>query len=867
MSTLHAAALRSLRDHLAAPPYLLSDDDPLLDALAPRAAVREARPGERLCAEGDRAERLWWIVSGEVAVSVRSDAGEPVSVGIVGAGSLVGEAALLRGPKARRSATLEARVATTLLEIPVETELRDAFTRSGLHPRLVRVGHARAVARGRARRSATEGVVSPPDPGVGPSGADPGADGWKTLLFLPQFAFEKAWQLSADAFVVDFQDAVPLAAKAAARGALRRALASGDLGDRPVVVRVNERAVPEELALDLDAVVGLAGVTALIPTMIEHPEELEALHRELGARERALGLPEGHTRLLPLVETPAAVLRIDAISRAGGGRLVGLLLGHGDLFRLTGARPHGESTLDFPRNAVVFAARAAGIAAFDTPFTGVADAIGLEREARASRRHGFDGKACVHPDQLATVARCMRHAPEEVAWARRVEQARRDGRLATLQRRLEAPDAPERADRETDGMALVDGQLVGPPHIKAAQRILRLEGPESPPERGRRGRVVSHRSDAAIAPGAEIGNPYELTVTDGMRDLWAQCFYSHDAAVTSRAFAAAIGRCDGAAMPTPFLMALYLCVSMSDTHGAIYHLGFRGARQLAPIQVGDTVRQRIRMLRLRNTTDGRRAVVTTERELLSVGTGEVLFRTEKLELYPAQRADFGEPPARVDVAPALPSADRLLAAVLAGVPAALAARAGALGLARPTAAFATGDVLLHSFARPMGVSANLALSTQFLVTHPIHLDHHRFDQGDGVGVVVSGGLVIAMACAAAARDIGHVVWEELLLANNVRTVSPGETVGAFSVILDRAELPGHPDLEVLVVKTVGTKDVTPAAELDGVVLPEALLAAEVGGGGRYDALCRAAGLDILEGRIVAEVLRRLVRVRPRPTAA
>jgi citrate lyase beta subunit/acyl dehydratase len=690
-----------------------------------------------------------------------------------------------------------------------------------------------------------------------PQGPSPHA--WRTLLFLPQFAFPQAARLGSDAFIVDFQDSVPLGAKALVREGLRGALEAGMFGGRPVVVRLNEAAWADELRRDLDAVVGREGVAALMPTMLERPEELEALDAELLARERALGLAGGATKLLPLIETPAAVLRCDAIARAGRGRLVGLMLGHGDLFRLTGAQPESRTTLDLPRNAVVLAARAAGVAAFDTPYTRASDALGLERDARDAKRHGFDGKACIHRDQLEAVARWMRPGAEELAWARRIEQARTAGALSTLVRKLEA-SAGESAARDTDGMALVDGQLVGPPHIKASQRILQREAAEAPAA-GRVGRVVAHRFAAGLSAGAALDNPYECTITDGMRDLWAQCFYTHDAAGTSRPFAAALGRCDGGAMPAPFLMALYLAVSMSDTHGAIYHLGFRAGRQLGPLQVGDTVRQRIRVSAVRNTRDGKRAVVSTVRELVR-DDDAVLFRVEKLELHAAEPADVGEAPPPLDARAVLPGGDALLEAAKRAVPGLLAAREAWPAVGRPREAFEAGEVLLHAFARPLGTTANLGLSTQFLVTHPIHLDHHRFDQGDGTGVVVSGGLVIALVCSAAARDLSHVVWEELLVANNVRPVSPGETVGALSVIVDRGDVPLAPELEVLVVKTIGVKGLNPAAELRETALPEALLAPVVGGGGRHDELCRAHGLRALEGKVVAEVLRRIVRIRP-----
>ena len=147
---------------------------------------------------------------------------------------------------------------------------------------------------------------------------------WKTLLFLPQFAFKKAKQTGADCFIIDFQDAVPLPAKASVREGLKKAIEAGDFGNTPIVIRINENAIAEEKKLDLDALIGMKGIAALMPTMTDRPEELDALHRELLIRERKLGIKEGSTKLLPLIETPAAVLRADVIAQSGGGRIIGL---------------------------------------------------------------------------------------------------------------------------------------------------------------------------------------------------------------------------------------------------------------------------------------------------------------------------------------------------------------------------------------------------------------------------------------------------------------------------------------------------------------------------------------------------------------
>ncbi|RKH35900.1 hypothetical protein D7Y13_00655 [Corallococcus praedator] len=371
------------------------------------------------------------------------------------------------------------------------------------------------------------------------------------------------------------------------------------------------------------------------------------------------------------------------------------------------------------------------------------------------------------------------------------------------------------------------------------------------------GRRVTHALERPPMPDDLLPNPYEMTATAGMRDLWVQCFYSHDRVVTSAPFATRLGLTPAGTLPLPFMMGLYLACCMSSTHGAIYHLGFRNARQLAPLRVGDTYRQEIQVRRVRNTGDGKRSVVTTHRRLLRVGDETPVFTLDKRELYLRQPESFEPSPeaARRDEeerSQALAFRTTLTQRAHEVLPRAEAGTAPS---------FEAGDLLLHSFARPLGITANLALSTQLLVTHPIHLDHHRFDLGHGRGVVVSGGLVVSMTLAAAARDLHEVLWEELIAADNIRPVAPTQTVGALSYVLFRAPVEGLDGLEELVVRTLGVLELTPSAELAEVPLPRALFTLESERPSAYDEFCRQHGLQALEGRVVCVATRRLVRIR------
>jgi citrate lyase subunit beta/citryl-CoA lyase len=82
------------------------------------------------------------------------------------------------------------------------------------------------------------------------------------------------------------------------------------------------------------------------------------------------------------------------------------------------------------------------------------DKDGFRRSALRARSLGFQGKLCIHPDQVPVVNECFRPAPRELAHARRVieafEAAQRDG-LAAIQ---------------------VDGQFVDYPIVYRAQRLV-----------------------------------------------------------------------------------------------------------------------------------------------------------------------------------------------------------------------------------------------------------------------------------------------------------------------------------------------------------------------------------------------------------
>lgn len=97
----------------------------LAGGAAGREVTRRFDPGEVIFHQGDEAASVYVVVEGRAAVRLLTEAGNRVTVAVVGPGEVLGELALLQ-PGARRGATVEAidEVRTTVVDRPTFEDLR-----------------------------------------------------------------------------------------------------------------------------------------------------------------------------------------------------------------------------------------------------------------------------------------------------------------------------------------------------------------------------------------------------------------------------------------------------------------------------------------------------------------------------------------------------------------------------------------------------------------------------------------------------------------------------------------------------------------------------------------------------------------------
>lgn len=255
----------------------------------------------------------------------------------------------------------------------------------------------------------------------------------RTPLFVPANRperFAKAADSGADAVILDLEDAVAVDEKDLARATL-----VADFTDLPVIIRINAHGTAWHRE-DVEAVATLPAAAVMLPKA-EDP----AICADLA---KVTGKP-----LIALVESAIGLARCRQIATAQG--VARLAFGSVDYCADLGCA-HLRDVLLPVRSELVLASR---LAAIPAPLDGVtvqlSDLAVSHDDACHARDLGMGGKLCIHPRQIAEVARAFAPTKADIDWARRV--------LAS-----------------GDGAVSVDGEMVDEPVRIRARAILSRAG-------------------------------------------------------------------------------------------------------------------------------------------------------------------------------------------------------------------------------------------------------------------------------------------------------------------------------------------------------------------------------------------------------
>jgi citrate lyase subunit beta/citryl-CoA lyase len=272
----------------------------------------------------------------------------------------------------------------------------------------------------------------------------------RSVLYMPGSnarALEKAKTLSADALILDLEDAVAPDAKADARRQVGDAVRSGDYGERVLTIRVNGL----DTAWHADDIIAAAAANpaAIVVPKVNSASEVQRIDQSLvdaGANPSVA--------IWAMIETPAAILRVAEIA-AATDRLTTFVMGTNDLLsELRALHTPERTSLVGALAQCVLAARAHGKTILDGVYNDVKDETGFAAECDQGRVLGFDGKTLIHPSQVEPCNAAFAPSEQDIEHARAV--------IAAFEQSL----------REGKGVATVNGKLIENLHVADAKRVL-----------------------------------------------------------------------------------------------------------------------------------------------------------------------------------------------------------------------------------------------------------------------------------------------------------------------------------------------------------------------------------------------------------
>lgn len=279
----------------------------------------------------------------------------------------------------------------------------------------------------------------------------------RSLMFVPGHndrLLASAARSKADVLLLDIEDSVqPVENKEVSRIKIVENVKSGAFKNHKVFPRINDRE-SGQLLKDLEALT-IDGIDGFMYPKSETGEDVYFIAKLLETIEYEKGLEIGKFKLIPLIETAAAVLNAQDICKASE-RVVGIAYGCEDFISdLEGIHDKEHQSLFTPRAIIAMAARANNVIPIDTVHINVHDLEDLELNLKLARNLGFEGMLVLNPKELPLVHQYFSPSEKE------------------YQEALEIIRLSEDAFKEGRGVAIMNNKFIGPPIILAAKKIIK----------------------------------------------------------------------------------------------------------------------------------------------------------------------------------------------------------------------------------------------------------------------------------------------------------------------------------------------------------------------------------------------------------
>jgi 2-methylfumaryl-CoA hydratase len=304
--------------------------------------------------------------------------------------------------------------------------------------------------------------------------------------------------------------------------------------------------------------------------------------------------------------------------------------------------------------------------------------------------------------------------------------------------------------------------------------------------------------------GQVIKHATPRTITSGDQALYTALYGSRFAVQSSDAFARALGY---AHAPVDDLLTFHVVFGKTVPDislNAVANLGYAGGRFLAPVYPGDTLSTVSEVIGKKENSNGKTGVVYVRSTGYSDDGTEVL---DYVRWVMVKKRDVASPPAD---------------AVVPDLPAAIDPQA--LGNAVPLldtvhwendlsgspfrwADYETGEKIDHVDGMTVEEAEHQMATRLYQNTAKVHFNLHTESESRFGKRLIYGGHVISLARALSFNGLANAF--HVAGINGGRHVAPlfaGDTVYAWSEVLEKAEIDGRSDVAALRLRLVATKN-------------------------------------------------------------
>ena len=319
--------------------------------------------------------------------------------------------------------------------------------------------------------------------------------------------------------------------------------------------------------------------------------------------------------------------------------------------------------------------------------------------------------------------------------------------------------------------------------------------------------------------GQEICHATPRTVTSGDVALYTALTGSRFALQSADSFAQALGL---EASPVDDLLVFHLVFGKTVPDislNAVANLGYAGGRFGAPVYVGDTLATKSTVIGLKENSNRQTGTVYVR----SVGTNQRHEVVLEYCRWVMVRKRDPEAPVAAATVPELPESVRVADFV---VPTRLnlddydTVLAGSPHLWED---YQAGERIDHVDGMTIEEAEHAMATRLYQNTAKVHFNQHTESQGRFGKRLIYGGHIISLARALSFNGLANAV--RLAAINGGRHVAPtfaGDTIYAWTEVLETKPLAGRQDIGALRLRTIATKD-KPCASFPGALE-----------GGKYD---------------------------------